>query len=116
LTITLLDWDRESGEIFLFDAVATTRRHPAMHSQSPGEPNLCQLLIDLQGGKGLHQVIIGSSDERSVQLSHTRLGRHQHNDPGVFDRLVPQTSDELQAIYLVWNPIDQYKIGCAHST
>ena len=86
-----------------------------MHSEAPGKPNLRKLLINLQGGKGFHQVIIGSSDERSVHLSHTWLRRYQHNDPGIFDRLVPQTSDELQSVYLVGNPIYQYEIGCTHA-
>lgn len=97
-----------------FEAVATTVGRSAMNSQPPGKPNLRQLLIDLQGSKGFHQVIISPGDESSIQLSYTWLGRYQHEDPAVFDKFMTQTGYELQAVYLMRNPINQYKIGCPH--
>jgi hypothetical protein len=84
-------------------------------SKAPGEPNLRQLLINLQGGKGFDQVIVSSRDECSIQFPYAWLGRHQHYDPGVFDQFVAQMGDEFQAISLVGNPIHQYKIGRTHS-
>jgi hypothetical protein len=89
-------------------------RHPRKHSHSAGEPNLCQLLINLQPGKGFYQVIIGASYERSMEFARARVGRREHNNPGVFDRLMTQTSHELQAVYFVNPPINQDQIRGTH--
>jgi hypothetical protein len=75
---------------------------------------LRQLLVNLDGGKGFHQVVIGSSDERSLQVSHTWLRHRQHNDPGIFDRLLAQPGYKVQAIYLAQCPIDQHKVRSTH--
>ena len=69
---------------------------PASHRSAPG--------------KGFHKILVGASHERSVQFSQAWLGGGQHNNPGVFDRFMPQTSHEFQAVF-VDNPINQNQIG-----
>jgi hypothetical protein len=56
-----------------------------MRLQAPGKSNLCQFLVNLEGREGFHQVIIGSSDERTLQLSHAWLRHNEHHNPGIFD-------------------------------
>src|ERR1700748_376887 len=82
--------------------------------RAPGKPNLCQLLINLKRREGFHQVVIGSSDERTLQLSHAWRGNGKHYHPGIVDRFLAQAGYKLQAVYVVQTPIDQDKVGGTH--
>ena len=82
MVVVIKDWDQErlgadTGRLGSLTfggqgagAGADDRATSGNHSQSPGEPNLGQLLVNLQPGKRFYQVIIDSSHKRSVELAH----------------------------------------------
>src|SRR5688572_28894370 len=79
------------------------------------DPEKVELLEDDVLRGRLHDVLVGPGLERPSDLRHFSLARDHHEADSVVSTIRTHCSDELDAVHVGHDPVDQDKIGLLHS-